>query len=254
MNGQGFIDEGEIKRIQEFLRNKVKMPKATGQDLNRKNSSTTSGELKIFPIRFRFLMDDLGVSTQTEGSLSDMNRKPGDRNPSPVKKVKALKLTSSMTSNDRCVYQKTTKISNPLPISAKLNPKQLAALKQQYAENNSRENRDRDSRGRTKQQQEGGRGSLLRSNTVKRDEKSAEQKEENQKRQKMLARAKSLCDLNRKFHGYSPTGISYDSDSNLSASSVSTPTKFLLPVHLPSSSGPFSVHFRFISGHSFVNF
>ena len=46
LNGQGFIDEGEIKRIQEFLRNKVKMPKATGQDLNRKNSSTTSGEFK----------------------------------------------------------------------------------------------------------------------------------------------------------------------------------------------------------------
>ena len=44
LNGQGFIDEGEIQRIQEFLRNKVKMPKATGQDLNRKNSSTTSGE------------------------------------------------------------------------------------------------------------------------------------------------------------------------------------------------------------------
>merc|ERR1712156_348826 len=77
----------------------------------------------------------------------------------------------------------------------------------QYAENNSRS-------------QEGSRG-LLRSNTVKRDEKKcAEQKEENQKRQKMLARAKSLCDLNRKFHGYSPTGISYDSDSNLSASSI----------------------------------
>ena len=47
LNGQGFIDEGEIQRIQEFLRNKVKMPKATGQDLNRKNSSTTSGELRI---------------------------------------------------------------------------------------------------------------------------------------------------------------------------------------------------------------
>ena len=47
LNGQGFIDEGEIKRIQEFLRNKVKMPKATGQDLNRKNSSTTSGELQL---------------------------------------------------------------------------------------------------------------------------------------------------------------------------------------------------------------
>jgi len=57
LNGQGFIDEGEIKRIQEFLRNKVKMPKATGQDLNRKNSSTTSGELKILPIRFRNLED-----------------------------------------------------------------------------------------------------------------------------------------------------------------------------------------------------
>ena len=182
-------------------------------------------------------MDDLGVSTQTEGSLSDMNRKPGDRNPSPVKKVKAMKLTSSMTSNDRCVYQKTTKISNPLPISAKLNPKQLAALKQQYAENNSRDNRDRDSRGRSKQSQEGGRGALLRSNTVKRDEKSAEQKEENQKRQKMLARAKSLCDLNRKFHGYSPTGISYDSDSNLSASSVSTQTKIF-------TSGRFPVNFN----------
>ena len=158
----------------------------------------------------------LGVSTQTEGSLSEMNRKPGDRNPSPVKKVKASKLTSS---NDRCVYQKTTKIATPLPISAKLNPKQLAALKQQYAENNTRDN---GSRCRKKQSQEGIRGTVLRSDTVKRDERSAEQKVENQKRQKMLARAKSLCDLNRKFHGYSPTGISYDSDSNLSASSVSS--------------------------------
>ena len=151
-----------------------------------------------------------------------MNRKPGDRNPSPVKKVKSSKLTTSMTSNDhnRCVYQKTTKIANPLPISAKLNPKQLAALKQQYAEQNSR---DSSSRCRTKQSQEGTRGALSRSDTVKREERSAEEKEANQKRQKMLARAKSLCDLNRKFHGYSPTGISYDSDSNLSASSVKFP-------------------------------
>ena len=59
LNGQGFIDEGEIKRIQEFLRNKVKMPKATGQDLNRKNSSTTSGELKILPVHFRNFEDFL---------------------------------------------------------------------------------------------------------------------------------------------------------------------------------------------------
>ena len=167
------------------------------------------------------LMFISGVSTQTEGSLSEMNRKPGDRNPSPVKKVKASNFSSS---SDRCVYQKTTKIATPLPISAKLNPKQLAALKQQYAENNTRAN---GSRCRKKQSQEGIKGTVLRSDTVKRDERSAEQKEESQKRQKMLARAKSLCDLNRKFHGYSPTGISYDSDSNLSASSVSSG---LLPV------------------------
>ena len=60
---------------------------------------------------------------------------------------------------------------------------------------------------------------LTRKNTM--HEKSAEERKESEKRQRMLARAKSLNDLNRRVHtGYS-SAVNFDSSSNLSASSVS---------------------------------
>ena len=60
---------------------------------------------------------------------------------------------------------------------------------------------------------------LMRKNTM--HEKSAEERKESDKRQRMLARAKSLNDLNRRVHtGYS-SAVNFDSSSNLSASSVS---------------------------------
>ena len=52
-----------------------------------------------------------------------------------------------------------------------------------------------------------------RNTTIKKENEKLE------KREKILARAKSLSDLNRKFHGYSPTG--YESEIIDSASSVS---------------------------------
>ena len=58
---------------------------------------------------------------------------------------------------------------------------------------------------------------LSRRNTVKKTENaeaSKQEKVESEKRQRMLARAKSLSDLNRKFHGYSPTGIIASSEND----------------------------------------
>ena len=59
---------------------------------------------------------------------------------------------------------------------------------------------------------------LSRKNTI--HEKSDEQRKESEKRQRMLARAKSLNDLNRRVVSGFNTGLNYDSSDNLSASSV----------------------------------
>lgn len=66
---------------------------------------------------------------------------------------------------------------------------------------------------------------LSRKNTI--HEKSEEQRKESEKRQRMLARAKSLNDLNRRVVSGFNTGLNYDSSSNLSASSVSSTPTFI---------------------------
>ena len=142
----------------------------------------------------------LGVSTQTETSDTS-SRKKNKRQPKFDLKQKSISLEPTtksshdhkFLSHDQSSRLRRTTSAEPMP--------KIPEVKENFEDKTKKEKK------------------LSRKNTI--HEKSEEQRKESEKRQRMLARAKSLNDLNRKVvSGFNP-GLSYDSSSNLSASSVS---------------------------------